>query len=141
VTLRSAHVAGVPEREPARLRPDGEPVRAGRDRDAREEPTSRSVGNETSLSKRPESHGSLPSAVRFPISGLPLPGIGHVAVTLPVAASRTLTLRGHARRITRRWCLRSPAQRRVVRSPLNGTWVASSARNGARLGERAGHDR
>jgi hypothetical protein len=48
----------------------------------------------TRLSKRPDSQSTFPSALTFPMSGLPPPGMNQVTLTARVAKSMTLTLPG-----------------------------------------------
>ena len=87
----SAQVAGVSQRVTSRLRPHGQSVGFLADLDLGERAVAR-VETIDDASKRPDSHSALPSALTLPMSGLPPPGIGHCAVTLPLAKSTTVTL-------------------------------------------------
>ena len=48
----------------------------------------------TTLSKRPDSQSNFPSALTFPMSGLPPAGMNQVTLTRWVEKSMTLTLPG-----------------------------------------------
>jgi hypothetical protein len=89
----SPHIAGMPKRVAAGLRPNSEAMRLPAYLYGLHLTVDVSIAY-TRLSKRPDNQSAFPSALTFPMSGLPPPGTNQVTLTARVAKSITLTLPG-----------------------------------------------